>query len=362
MAKDQDTPKPKAIPEDYILGGHESGAMGCTTSRTDNTDFDACSPYSVKLVSFTDDSSTFAALTARTDDTDDDGTPARSKVRRLRKCSTKDLVDKIDQRTQEVERLLEVGSALVIEKDAKDSDCSPCYSNRLYGANNCEWENLHDQANACLEDIHNRLVSMAVESASGDENTSVAAHEASGDGNLALEVQELRQMVTGLVMQLSKVKKGEAARREEICILKERLARVDRQAARACSDVEELRHEQWSGLQEMHTESPSLMHKAMLMHNAMTQQKPQECESVRKPHVPKLRFAAFGGDVTSHTGCSSVKGSSFSVSTKTKTSTNALRSKPNIPLLKLPGSNSKHPKQLADQQSRPFMGQNFFRK
>jgi len=388
VAKDQDTPKPKvlgsaslslstpkpkAIPEDYVLGGYEGETVGCTTSRTDNTDVDACSPYHAKLVSGANDSSTLVALqacalTSRTDDTDDDGTPCTK--RRFTRCSTRDLVDMVDQRTQEVERLLEVGNAIVTDKQPKDSEFSPCKSSRVNGSESLKWENLHDQANACLADIHDRLVTMAEESASDNDNASVKEwHEASDDSNVAVEVQELRRVVDTLVAELSEVKEGEAAMKKEITMLRERLARVDRQAARWSDDVQEVRQEQRSGPQKACTESPSLTH------NAAPQ--PEEPAKARKPPVPKFHFAASSCSPTSTTA---------TTATTTTTTTSDIGKpqipllkfpgKPQIPLLKLPGSTSKQPKQLAGshsrmqqrgathstQPSRPFMGQNFFRK
>jgi hypothetical protein len=67
------------------------------------------------------------------------------------------LVEIVDQRSQQVEEMLQVGSALVTDKhrlnDARHVSDSPTHKDTVHG---CEWENLHDEANACLEDIHNR--------------------------------------------------------------------------------------------------------------------------------------------------------------------------------------------------------------
>lgn len=253
---------PKAIPEDCIsLGGYDGDAFVCATSRTHDTDADALSPYSARIPPSTNESLLpFAALTSRTDDTDNgspqslrglqqnctsenDASPrkARRFSRRPQRYNTKDLVDIVDQRTQQVEELLKVGGALVTEKcrinDASHNAADSPNKGTLHG---CEWENLHDEANARLEDIHNRLVTMAEEgSACTDEMISIRCYE--DDSSVVHEVQELRQLVDVLMKELNEVKQGEAGLREEVTVLRARLSQVDRQAARASTEVQELR-------------------------------------------------------------------------------------------------------------------------
>lgn len=352
VPKDQDVSKPKAIPEDCIcLGEYTSDALVCATSRTENTDFDADSPYSGKLVSSTNDFSNdtihFGALTSRTDDTDD-GSPSR--IKQFTRCSTRDLVDICDQRTEEVEELLKVGRALISEKHPRNIDVSSCDTtpaNRLNSnLNTSRWESLHDEANVYLNDIHNRLVTMSKEPVSADTCAAGTWEGIEDEGDLAAEVQELRKVVEGLVRELGEVRQGEAAMKEEITMLRDRVARVDRQAAKACSDVEDLRQDQGSALQKTDAASPTSGAQA-------APPKPQEAtavaENVQKPAAPKIGIQA----------CSD-RGPTQP-------------SKPKIPLLKLPGSNNR---QLAgshtrlqqrgapqiNQPSRAPAGQTFFRK
>jgi len=360
--------KPQAIPEDCIcLGEYTSETVGCRTSRTDNTDVDACSPHSAKrfpcMSESCNDASNLAFLSSRTDDTDD-GSPR--KARRITRCNTRDLVDIVDRRTQQVAKLLQAGNDLVTEKPIpfghQLSDPSPCKSTaRMTGH---EWEKLHDEANACLQDVHDRLVTLQMDEETAEEDTSVACAMAI---SASQEVQELRQVVDGLVTELSEVKKGEAEMRQELDVLRERVSRVDRQAAKASSDVAEMRHEnERRSLQNMHIAPLSSEQETAAL------QKIQQAENMRRPMVPKLRLQASSGVDPSHT--------STSTSTCTSTSTSTTTGKPHVPLLKIPQPASKisaGSKQIAGSHARmqprassnnttkptrPFMGQNFFRK
>lgn len=343
MTKEQDTPKPKtfSIPEDCIsLGGYENDALACVTSRTDNTDADACSPYSAKLIPYANESGSdmVAAFTSRTDDTDD-GSPGPRKAPHLQRCSTRDLVDIVDQRTQQVEQLLQVGSALVTEKRSSCQADSPAHKDSLHG---CEWENLHDEANAHLADLHNRLITMAREPACSDDETT------SGDSNLADEVHELRNVVSALRKELSEVKQGEAGLREEASMLRERLSRVDRQAAWASGEVAELRKaDELRKEYELH----KLYAASLSMRIESASQK--EVQEAEKPTVPKLRIQA----PTAQAPTNKPKVPPLNLS---PTGTSSKQ-----PSKQLAGSHARiHPRRLSQstQPSRPFMGQNFFRK
>jgi len=337
-----DPPKPKAIPEDCIcLGEYQSDALVCATSRTENTDFDGDSPYSAKLVccnpnDSSNDTIHFGALTSRTDDTDD-GSPCR--VRRFTRCSTRDLVDICDKRTQEVEELLKVGRAVITENCSTSIDVSSCDTTPANRLNSSRWEKLHDEANACLDDMYNKLITISKEPECADQSAGVQ-----DEGDLTAEVQNLKQMAEGLIVELGEVKQREASMRDEITMLRDRLARVDRQAAKACSDVEDLRQDQQSALQKAYAASP-------ILNGKTTPPKHQEAENVQKPTAAKVSV--------------SVQASSDWAPSQP--------SKPKIPLLKLPGSNNRQltgshtrvqPRGASqiNQPSRAFAGQTFLRK
>merc|ERR1712118_540639 len=169
---------------------------------------------------------------------------------------------------------------------------------------------LHDEANVYLNDIHSRLVTMSKEPLSADTCVAGTWEDVEAEGDLAAEVQELRQMVERLVRELGEVRQGEAAMKEEITMLRDRVARVDRQAAKACSDVEDLRQDQGSALQKTYAASPTSGAQA-------APPKPQEAkavaENVQKPAAPKIAIQASSDQDPTQP------------------------SKPKIPLLKLPG-------------------------
>merc|ERR1719265_1376369 len=240
--------KPKAIPEDCIsLGGYDS--LVCATSRTDNTDGDARSPYHSKLhlSCMNEPQSEALLLTSRTDDTDD-GSPR--KTRRIMRCSTRDLVDIVDKRTAQVEKLLQVGNELVTTTHDLQEASACVYGNRFIsdspahkdGMNGCEWENLHDEANAKLEDIRCRLATLTDDSVCTSDVTSADWQEIlENDAKLADELKDLKQLANSLFKELAEVRQGEAELREEVRTLRERLSRVDRQAATTAGQVDELR-------------------------------------------------------------------------------------------------------------------------
>jgi hypothetical protein len=236
VVKEQEAPKPKAIPEDSIcLDEYGDQAFICASSRTENTDIDPSSPYSSKLATSTsfcvNDNNASGAWTSRTDDTDD-GSPCTK--RRLTRCSTKDLVAMVDQRTQEVEQLLAVGSALITEQPPQNGDLNlnSCHTTPTHRFNtgrtgSCRWENLHDEADAYLKDIQDRLVSMSGESADPDEDEAEQWHDIeegelvgqTQESDLVGEVRELRQIVEKLVKDLAVAKESEAAMNDEIVVL-----------------------------------------------------------------------------------------------------------------------------------------------